>query len=394
MDKKTELKGLLKELAEEAVDTKTAEMREEIAAQKEANEKLLTDNKELKDKMDALQGKQFKLEQNSGTNLYTFKGYNPDMTSNFKAVVDNEIRDEVAKFMLDNLRGKAAYSSANTGAYAIPVEYTSALLGLAELKSVALAKARVIQVGTNVIKMPAKGTRATVDAQAFGTANADAATTLAQLTFTIDKRVGSYQTVNNDVLNDEIFDVVGDWIEPAIAEAIGQNLDNEMFNGSEFTTSVSAVSNGVTASGVANIAAAITYSNLVSIAYSVELERGVNPEWFMPRGAMKAIVALTASGTGAPIFNPVPVSGAPAGTLLGYPINIVSQIDDTPDAGAIRMAFGDPREYIIALNGNMVFQANPYVLMKEAQTQFIGYMRSDGNYTNSGAWAVMKRVDS
>lgn len=387
MDAKTELKGLINELSQEAVKTQTDEMRAEIAAQKEANEKLLKDNKEFKEKMDSLQGKQFTLNQNSGSNLYTFKGYNPNIKSNFKAVIDNEVREAVAKQMIK------ALTEANTGAYAIPVDYTSALLGLAELRSVALAKARVITVGTSVIKMPAKGTRATTDAQAFGTANAASATTLAQLVFTIDKRIGSYETINNDLLQDELFDVVGDWVEPAIAESIGQGMDDEMFNGTEFTTSVSAVSASVEVSGAAAVAAATTYDNLVTMAYSVELERGVNPEWFLPRGAMKDIVAL-ADDNGNPIFNPVPVSGAAAGTLLGYPLNITPAIDNTPADGAIRMAFGDPSQYIIALNGGMTFSVNPYVLMKEGQTQFIGYMRADGNYVNSGAWTTMLRTDA
>jgi HK97 family phage major capsid protein len=394
MDKKEELKGLLKELAQDEIKAQTAEMADEIAAQKETNEKLLADNKEFKEAMEKMQGKQFKMDQNTGSNLYTFKGYNPNMTSNFKAVVDNDVREEVAKFMIEKLSGKAAYTTSNTGAYAIPVEYTNALLGLAELKSIGLSKARVFRTSSSSLKMPAKGTRATTDAQAFGTANADAATTLAQLSFTIDKRVGSYQTVNNDVLADEIFDVVGDWIEPAMAEAIGQDIDDEMFNGTEYTTSVSAVTASVTASGTTNIGNAITYANLVTMAYAVELERGISPEWFLPRGAMKDIVSLVSASTGTPIFNPVPISGAPAGSLLGYPINITPAIDNTPDDGAIRIAFGDPKEYIIAMRGSMVFDVNPYILMKEGQTQFIGYMRSDGNYVNSGAWTTMQRDDS
>lgn len=393
MEIKDELKGLLKEMAQDAVKSHTDEFKAELAAQKEANEKLVKDNKEFREKMEALQGKQFNLNQNTGSNLYTFKGYNPNIKSNFKAVVDKDVRDSVAKYMLDTLRGKATYTEANTGAYAVPVEYTSALLGLAELTSVGLAKCRVITVGTNSIKMPAKGTRATVDAQAFGTANADAATTLAQITFTIDKRVGSYQTINNDLLADQMFDVVGDWIEPVIAEAIGQNVDDEVFNGTEYTTSVADVSASVTTSGTVATAAAVTFPNLVIMANEVELERGVKPEWFMPRGAYAAAQKLTDT-YGLPVFNRVPIAMGAGYELLGYPVNIVSALDDTPANGAIRMAFGDPSQYIIALNGGMTFQSNPYILMKEGQTQFIGYMRSDGNYVASGAWTNMKRTDA
>lgn len=168
----------------------------------------------------------------------------------------------------------------------------------------------------------------------------------------------------------------------------------EMFNGTEFTTSVSSCSNGVTVSGTVAIAAAVTYANIVEMAYTVELERGLSPEWFMPRGVLKDIVGLVSASTGSPIFNPVPISAGAGGTLLGYPINIVPQIDDTPDNGAIRMAFGDSKQYIIALNGGIVFQANPYAEMKEGISQFIGFLRGDGNVVTCDAFSVMKRTDA
>ena len=386
--KKEELKGLLKEIVTDQVGPDIDKIKEEAEALKEANAKILEENKELKEQFDSLQEKTVKLTQNTGDNLYVFKGYdakNPNR--NFHAVVDKDIRDAEAEKMVK------ALTEGNTGAYAVAVEYSNALLGLAELSSVALSKARIYTVGTNSIKMPTKGNRATVDWQAFGTANTDVGNTLGQLSFTIDKRVGGYASIYNDLLADEIFDVVGQFIEPTLAEAIGQAFDSQMFNGTEFTTYVGSSSNGVTASGVSAIANAITYSNLVELMYSVELERGLSPQWFMPRGAMKDIVSLVDSN-GRPIFNPVPVSGAPAGTLLGYPINIVPEIDNTPDDGAIRLAFGDAKHYIIALRQGLVFQSNPYVQMKEAITQFVGYARADGNVDAANAWAVLKRDDS
>ena len=69
-------------------------------------------------------------------------------------------------------------------------------------------------------------------------------------------------------------------------------------------------------------------------------------------------------------------------------------MDNTPDNGAIRIAFGDPKQYIIAINGGLVFQTNPYVQMKEGITQFIMYARADGNIVSANAWAHLKRVDS
>lgn len=166
-----------------------------------------------------------------------------------------------------------------------------------------------------------------------------------------------------------------------------------MFQGSEFTTTVNgAGTSSVSVTGADGIADAITYQNLVTMAYDVELERGVKPEWFLPRGAMKDITGLV-DNNGRPIFNPVPVSGAPAGTLLGYPINITPVISNTPSDGDMRMAFGDPKRYIIVVRSGMNFSTNTSVKEKEGITQFIGYARGDGNLVDSAAFSVMQRND-
>ena len=390
MDKKEELKGLLKELVQDEYKGDIADLQAKAATQEELNVKALEENTALKAQLDAMQDKKLTLNQNTGEASYIFKGYDTERPArNFKMDVSKEMGDMVAEEMVK------ALTSANTGQYAIPVEYSNALLGLAELSSVALSQCRIYSVGTNSLKIPAKHTRGAIDHAAFGTANTTNTTALRQIEFTIDKRIGSYDTLNNDLLMDQMFDVVGSLVEPQIAEAIGLEVDNQVFNSaSEYTTNITVGGGaGVTVSGSTAIGAAITFDNLVTMAYAVELERGVKPQWYMPRGCMKDVVALVDSN-GRPIFNPVPVSGAPGGSLLGYPIHIVTSLDNTPDDGAIRMVFGDMSQYIIAINGGVNFQVNPTVLMKEGQTQFIGWLRSDGNVVSSTAFATMKRTDA
>lgn len=224
MDKKEELKGLIKEVVVDSIGSDIDAIKAEAEAQKEVNAKILEDNTELKAKFDAMQDKVVTLHQNTGDNEYVFKGYDTlKPTRNFKIKCSKAVGDETSAII------RKALTQSNTGAYAVPVEYSNALLGLAELTSVALNKARIYNVNTNSLKIPTKGTRATVDAQAFGTANTAAATALGQLTFTIDKRVGSFEQIYNDVLLDQNFDVVGEFVEPMIAEAIGQNMDGKHF---------------------------------------------------------------------------------------------------------------------------------------------------------------------
>lgn len=398
MDKREELKGMLKEIQQETLGNTIDELKAAAEASKEENIKLLEKNKELDEKLEKMQGKIITLNQNTGINTFKFVGYNGEMTKNFMINCSKEAGEVVAKEMIAAC--KAAYSSSNTGAYVIPNEYGTSLLGLAELRSVALSKARVLSVDAPVLYLPAKATRATVDAQAFGTANADAATTLGQITFTIDKRVGGYQEINENVLLDGFFNVVDEWVMPALAEAIGQNADDEMFNaGSEFTSSIGDVTDAVTASGSANIAAAITYDNLNTMYYHIEWERGLDGEWFGSRGALKSISALTDT-YGQPIFQQVPINGRPSQMLMGATYNIVPKISNTPSNGAPRLIFGDPRQYIITVRGGNTPFVNPYIKMKEGVLQVGMYARMDGNVadnataSSSTAWAVMSRVDA
>lgn len=204
--KKEELKGLLKEVMQDSVGSDLGNIKEKQDAAEEERQKLFEENKELKEKFDEMQNKGVTLKGNTGENKYVFKGYNTkDMTKNFKI----DVSEDEAKEAIEGI--KKALTSSNTGAYAIPTNYGRAIMGLAELQSVALAKAKIIEMASgNTLKLPAKGTRASTDQQAFGTANTEAGTTLAQLTFTIDKRIGAYEEIYADVIEDSNFDVVGD----------------------------------------------------------------------------------------------------------------------------------------------------------------------------------------
>ena len=381
------LKGLLKEVLQDVKldDSKVAD----IAIAKEQSAKALEENKTLKAQLDSMQGKLITLNQNTGTKNYVFKGYDMNMRRNLVMDVSEDLRNSEAKKLIK------ALTEANTGAYATSVEYGNALLGLAEVSSVFLSKARVLMSGSPIVKLPVKGTRATVDAQAFGTANAGAALDLVQLTFTVDKRIGGYEVLNNDLLADQTFDVIGQWVEPAIAEGIGQNIDGEVIKKTEFTTDLAAgATAGVTVSGTVAMAAAITYANLNTIRFTPELYRNLKPEWFMSQGAFAACAALTGTTNDHPILNAVPISNGVSYQLLGYTVNITPAMLNVPGTGNIRIAFGDPKQYIIVLRGGIEVIWNPWVSAKEGQTQVISWARADGNIVASAAWATLKRVDA
>jgi len=411
-DKKKELVGLIKEQAEAAVNKEIGDLKEKLVAAEEkqvvaeeAQAKYLEDNKEVNDKLDAMQEKLVTVQtKTAGVQQYVFKGYDPELSKNFKSALTEDESNAVAKSMIDQIKGRVSgdiFSKTYDASNAIPVQYGNAVMGLSELSSVALQYANVIVADSPSIKLPTKGTREAVDSQSPGTANAVGQQTIGQLTWTIDKIVGTYIELLTTQIDDANFDIVNQIIVPMQAEAVGQNFDTEMFNGGEFTTAVVDASAGVTVSGSVAMAAAMTYDNINTMFYALEWERILgDPKWFGSRAAIKAINKVQ-DGDGRYIFMEVPINGKPSQTLFGAQYVVVPTISDTPANGAIRLAFGDPRHYTIFVRGGtFVSMVNPYIKMKEHTIQFICTSRADGNISDhatassSGAWTTMLRTDA
>lgn len=392
-----ELRGLLKEQIQEELGSKVDELREKAAEQEETNAKLLEADKDLKAQYDALQDKKFAGSEKLGGHTYVFKGYDPQMSKNFKSTLTEEESNLIAKAYLT---GRDDIFKAFDGSAVIPVKYGAAVMGLAELNSVALTYANVQATDRPSVKDPTKATRGSVDSQAPGTANKEDTPTAGQITYTIDKIVGNYIEVLNTEISDSNFDLVNTFIVPMQAEAIGQNADAEMFNKTEFTSGIVDAPATVTVSGVVNMAAAITFANLNAMFYGVEWERGpLNPMWFGSRACLKDVAGLVDT-YGRMIFHQIPILGRPSQTIFGAQFVICPSISDTPANGAIRLAFGDPKHYTIYVRGGtFTSMVNPFIKAKEHTTQFICSARMDGNINDhatpgsSGAWTTMLRSD-
>ena len=386
------LANLIKEKNQEVSDR----FEERMAIQEETNTKLLEKNDELKTQLDALQDKKFKSSGKFGDTVYQFKGYDPDFNKNFKGTLTVPEAEKVAKLYLDMAQGKAIDFASE-----MPASYGSTIMGLAELRSSALGYMNVMTTDAPVVNLPVKATRETSDMQASATANAGTSITASTLTWTIDKRIGSYAEIRVDQLEDAKFDLVNGWVIPLQAEAIGQYCDAEVFNrtNSEFTTAIVDATASVTASGAVATAAAITYANLNTMYYSVQWERGLGDcKWFGSRAALKDVMALVDT-YGLPIMRTVPVNGKPVHFVFGSEYVITPKVADAPANGAIRLAFGDPNHYTIFVRGGVQHLVNPYIKMKEDVVQFIAKARMDGNIddhataSSSGAWTTMKRSD-
>jgi HK97 family phage major capsid protein len=394
MDNEKKLQGMIDEVVKSSTSDLKSKIEEYEARQAKFEEEHAKEVAEYRAALEKLQNKKFKSE---GGQIYKFAGYDTSFNKNFKACLDKEEADKVAKYYLDMANGKAVDFASE-----MPVGFGSTILGLAELSSSALSTMRVQPINTDTFKAPVKATRETADSQAHGTARAATSITAATVTWTLDQKIGSYVDVLRNNIRDANVDIINSWVIPMQAEAIGQYVDAEVFNGtnSKYTTSVIDVTAAVTASGVAAIAAAITYTNLNTMFYHIAWERGImDAKWYGSRAALKDISALTDT-YGQPIFQQVPINGRPSQTLMGAQYVITPTIANAPANGAMRLCFGDPNQYIIATRGDIENLINPYILMKEDTIQFIANFESDGNVADnatasgSGAFAVMSRIDS
>jgi len=397
MKTQEELAGYIKEVSQQATSEAVARFEARAAAQEEEIAKLKETNVEWKAKMDALQDKEFKASGKFGEASFKFSGYDTTFNKNFKACLTEDEKEQVAKAYLDGARGKAIDFST-----IMPASFGRTLLGLAELNSSALSTMRVMPIPSKTFTAPVKATRETSNSQAPGTARTTTSITSGRLVFTIDEIIGSYVDVLRTDIRDAQVDLINDWVIPMQAEAIGQYVDDEVFNGtnSKYTTSIIDVTAAVTASGTVGMAAAITFDNLNEMFYHVQWERGLgNCKWYGPRAALKDVSGLVDT-YGRPIFQQVPINGRPSQMLMGAEFVITPKIANAPANGAMRLCFGDPNQYIIAVRGDIENLVNPYILMKEDTVQFIANFESDGNVADhataasSGAWAVMKRSDA
>lgn len=402
-DAQAELKGLIKELMED--DKNLSDRQAKAAAAEEANAKMLEDNAQLKARLDDLQGKVIKLStKTAGDVKVLYKGYNVQDSKNFSAMLNKNESDAVAKNIISMLKGETnKLDKAFDGAYAVPSIYSNVLAGLAERNSVALSTMNVMAIDAPVLYLPVKGTRTTTtDAVSPGSANAAATPTLGQVTFTIDKYIGTYVEVLNSQIDDANIDFVNQWLIPSMAEGIGAYIDDEVFNGTNsiFTSSLNDCTAAVTASGTAGIASAVTFSNLNTIYNALSWDRGItNPVWFGPQGTFKDIMGLVGSTNDHPVFLDS-LTSSPSKGIFGCPYIVTPAVSNTPANGAFRLYFCDPKHYTIVLRGTMQNLVNPFIKMKENTTQFISSIRCDGNITdaatpaNTGAFTGLKRVDA
>jgi len=373
MDKKEELKGLLREINQEVLDTVKAsadKVEEQIAKMKE-------ESAEMKAKLEAIENMPARkvslpVPGKEATVDFMYKGYDLRRQGKVLEIADENVKNAIAKTFIDLIHSKApmAGGSGATGGYLVPEEYADAVFAFARLSSVALQDADVISTNTDSFNLPKEDTGITVAWKNEAVALDASDPTFDNINLTPAK-LGAYSTASNELLADTAYDIVSRLTEQ-YGEAIGQELDKQTFQGTEFTGILGASGiNYVSGTGALSGMDFTVPSNAIAQLPSNKI---VGAKFYMHRTFLHIFRSLLDKDD-RPILD-VRDGGF---NIYGYPVQLVEQMPTDTTATSVIALFGNLKYYVIARRlGMMALESDPYGKFLEYQTRFRSVTRWDG----------------
>jgi len=308
---------------------------------------------------------------------YQLKSQGRDLVA--KGILAAEDRDKVAKFAIDFVKGavfnkpeaKAAMQEGTDaeGGYLVPEEWGAAMLAYGLLNSFALTDCNVIPMKHRIMNLPAELTRPTVAWTAEESDATESEPTFAEVQLTA-KRLDGYSIASNELLEDEAYDLVG-WLTAIFGEAIGQELDNQVLNGTGDPCSgvlTAAAGQSVVMASGSTAFSNVTADHLSEMISKLAVNKVTNPKFYMHRTVRHFLRTLKDSN-GAYIYDQ-PTSGD-AGYIWGYPIVLTEKAPSTSGAATAFLVFGDMKHFALGQRlGDMSLAVDPYGKFISYQTRF------------------------
>ena len=231
--------------------------------------------------------------------------------------------------------------------------------------------ATIISMNRDILHIPAELTGVTVKWKGEGTAADESEPTVAELKLDTE-RLTAYSIVSNELLDDEDYDLVG-FLTRQFAEAIGQELDNQLFNGSTpFSGLLGASGAGysvVMGSGSTSMSM-VNWASVHKMKKNVSSRRRTGAKFYMHREAMYYCEALEDSQK-----RPLLLDSYRDGTIriLGY---VAEEVEKCPaeaevSSGSAFILFGNLKHAIIGRRkGDLTLAVDPYGKFLESQTRF------------------------
>lgn len=286
-----------------------------------------------------------------------------------KQGMKEEVADGLAKFLVGVAlrKGMDEATDAN-GGFLVPDEYAMEMIALARNSSFALQACRVMNMGSDVLKVPTELSLGSATWVAESTEKTANEPTFGQATLTAKKLI-NLAVASNELIADGEFDIAS-LLAEQFAYSQAQELDNQLFNGT-----------GDPVSGI--LTAAAGYSVVIgagasmSTVTAVDLSRAIanieegylgGSRFFFGRLAMHYVRSLKDSQN-RPIY--AEIGGASPRTIYEYPVNVSEKIANVDGANKALGVFGNFDKFLLGRRaGSMVIEADPYTRFAYADTRF------------------------
>jgi len=308
--------------------------------------------------------------------------------------MSEETRQELAKFMClfikagfqDDPRAQALfrerYGEAKTGTteigdsgnvFPVPDPLMVEILHYARESSIALQEANIVDMTSEKVSWPLEGSGVAV---AWGNTTEESDPTISEVEIEA-KELSAYSKVRNTQLADATSDIVS-WITDLMGNAIGQELDNEMFNGTG-SNSCSGILSAKCGYSVQMDSGSTAFSNLTGTHLSEMISKldGVrkNGAKFYFNGVALHYIRSLKDDNNRPIFMETVGSSVP-GAIWGFPYRECVKITGTSAANTAFVAFGNLRNFYWGRRlGSTTLSVNPYLAWTTNRTAFKIYNR-------------------
>jgi HK97 family phage major capsid protein len=304
-------------------------------------------------------------------------------------IIDESTRIEMAKFYCLLLRagrdpramakfidtyGKAVDTPIGDGGnvFPLPKPIEAEILAFAREVSVVLQYARVWPMVSDKMGIPSETGAVTVG---WGNTTYEKEPEVTEVELSASE-LSAFSVVKNATLADSVSDIVG-WLNSALSEAAGLELDNQAFNGtgSPFYGLLNATYGAyypVVLAGA--LVAEMTADDLSNMIAKLDGLKKQGARFFM-NGQILHYVRTLKDDQNRPIFTETIGSAVP-GTIWGYPYSESIKMPSAPAANTPFMVFGNLRYFGLGRRLDVAtLGVNPYLLWETNRTAFKLYQR-------------------
>ena len=250
----------------------------------------------------------------------------------------------------------------------IPDIVEAEILHYAREKSTLLKYARIWPMTSDKKSIPREQTEASVS---WGNTTPESDLDLDAELELDTQELSAYKSVRNDTLEDTVSDVAG-WLLDALSTAIGQELDNQAFNGTGDPCSgllTAACGKSVVLASGSTAFSNITATQLSSMIAKISGLRKVGARFFL-HGEVLHYIRDLKDDNSRPIFVTT-IGDTVSSNIWGYPYDEVPKMVSTSAANTAFIIFGNLANFAVGRRlANMTLDVDPYGLWTTNRTRF------------------------